>query len=861
MEKHVYFFEEGNKEMKNLLGNKGAQLAEMSRIGIPVPPGFVITTKTCIEYFKKKGLDDEVVKEIKNAIKKLEEKTGKRFGDAENPLLVSVRSGAPISMPGMMDTILNLGLTDEVVEGLAKINEWFAYDTYRRFIQMFGNIVMGIPDKKFEDIIEEIKKEEGVKLDQEISVNGVKKIVEKFKEMVKIPPPEKQLFMAVEAVFNSWNNERAINYRRINNLPEDIGTGVVIQTMVFGNLGNDSCTGIVFTRNPANGEKMLYGEFLINAQGEDIVAGKRTPMPIEKLKEYMPDVYEELERTAKRIEEHYKDVQDIEFTVERKKLYILQTRTAKRSARAAVKIAVDMVNEGIISREEAIMRIDASSLEQLLHKQVDENVELRVIATGLPASPGAAVGKVIFDPDEAAVRGENENIILVREETSPDDIHGVAKSKGILTLKGGMTSHAAVVSRGMGIPCVAGCEELKIDEKNEVLIAGDIKIHKDEYITIDGTTGKVIIGKAPLIEAKFSDELKTLLKWADEIRDMKVMANADTPQDARKAIEFGAEGIGLGRTEHMFLKPDRLPLVRKMILADSREERMDALEKLEEMQKQDFIELFEIMDGKHVTIRLLDPPLHEFLPNYEELFEKKCRGEMSADEEKIFERVKKLRENNPMLGHRGIRLAVTYPEIYEMQAVAIIKAAIEVKKRGKNPVPCIEFPMVSEINELKTVKEKIEKRIKEILEEEKVDINYTMGAMIELPRACFIADEIAREVEFISFGTNDLTQATFGYSRDDAEGKFLRYYVDKKILLTDPFQVLDRKGVGELMKIAIKKAKKANERVDIAICGEHGGEENSIKYCHTIGVDITSCSPYRIPIARLAAAQATIDEQ
>jgi len=861
MEKHVYFFEEGNKEMKNLLGNKGAQLAEMSRIGIPVPPGFVITTKTCVEYFKKKGLDDEVVKEIKNAIKKLEEKTGKRFGDAENPLLVSVRSGAPISMPGMMDTILNLGLTDEVVEGLAKINEWFAYDTYRRFIQMFGNIVMGIPDKKFEDIIEEIKKEEEVKLDQEISVNGIKKIVEKFKEIVEVPPPEKQLFMAVEAVFNSWNNERAINYRRINNLPEDIGTGVVIQTMVFGNLGNDSCTGIVFTRNPANGEKMLYGEFLINAQGEDIVAGKRTPMPIEKLKEYMPDVYEELERTAKRIEEHYKDVQDIEFTVERKKLYILQTRTAKRSARAAVKIAVDMVNEGIISREEAIMRVDASSLDQLLHKQVDENAELRVIATGLPASPGAAVGKVIFDPDEAAVRGENENIILVREETSPDDIHGVAKSKGILTLKGGMTSHAAVVSRGMGIPCVAGCEELKIDEKNEVLIAGDIKIHKDEYITIDGTTGKVIIGKAPLIEAKFSDELKTLLKWADEIRDMKVMANADTPQDARKAIEFGAEGIGLGRTEHMFLKPDRLPLVRKMILADSREERMDALEKLEEMQKQDFIELFEIMDGKHVTIRLLDPPLHEFLPNYEELFEKKCRGEMSADEEKIFERVKKLRENNPMLGHRGIRLAVTYPEIYEMQAVAIIKAAIEVKKRGKNPVPCIEFPMVSEINELKTVKEKIEKRIKEILEEEKVDINYTMGAMIELPRACFIADEIAREVEFISFGTNDLTQATFGYSRDDAEGKFLRYYVDKKILLTDPFQVLDRKGVGELMKIAIKKAKKANERVDIAICGEHGGEENSIKYCHTIGVDITSCSPYRIPIARLAAAQATIDEQ
>ncbi len=859
MEKHVYFFEEGSKEMKDLLGNKGAQLAEMSRIGIPVPPGFVITTKTCVEYFKNKGLNDETINEIKNAVKKLEEKTGKKFGDEKNPLLVSVRSGAPISMPGMMDTILNLGLTDEVVHGLAKINEWFAYDTYRRFIQMFGNIVLGIPDKKFESIIEDIKKQEGVKLDQEISIEGIKKIVNKFKEIVEVPPPEKQLFMAIEAVFNSWNNERAINYRRINNLPENIGTGVVIQTMVFGNLGNDSCTGIVFTRNPANGEKTLYGEFLLNAQGEDIVAGKRTPMPIEKLRDYMPDVYEELERTAERIEKHYRDVQDIEFTVERKKLYILQTRTAKRSAAAAVKISVDMVNEGIITREEAIGRVDATSLNQLLHKQVDEGAELKVIAKGLPASPGAAVGKVVFDPDEAAMRGESEDIILVREETSPDDIHGVAKSRGILTLKGGMTSHAAVVSRGMGIPCVAGCEELSINEKEGKLIAGDIVINKDEYITIDGTTGKVIAGKAPLKEAKFSEELKTLLSWADEIRKMKVMANADTPEDARKAIEFGAEGIGLGRTEHMFLKPERLPLVRRMILSDSKEERMKALEELAEMQKQDFVELFEIMDGKHVTIRLLDPPLHEFLPNYEELFEKKCKNELSEEEERIFERVKKLRENNPMLGHRGIRLAVTYPEIYEMQAAAIIKAAIEVKNRGMNPVPCIEFPMVSEINELKLIKEKVKKRVDAILEESGTSIKYTMGAMIELPRACFIADEIAEEVDFISFGTNDLTQATFGYSRDDAEGKFLRYYVENKILSADPFQTLDTKGVGELMKIAIEKARKANENVEIAICGEHGGDAQSIKYCNSIGVDITSCSPYRIPIARLAAAQAALD--
>ena len=858
MKKYIYFFEEGNKEMKDLLGNKGAQLAEMSSIGIPVPPGFIITTEACRDYFKSKNMK-EIFEQAMKAIKKLEEKTGKKFGGKENPLLVSVRSGAPVSMPGMMDTILNLGLTDEIVEEMAKKNEWFAYDTYRRFIQMFGEIVVGIDGARFEEIIDKAKKKEGVKLDQELSVDALKEIIKKFKKLVEIPEPEKQLYMAIEAVFNSWNNERAIHYRRINRLPDDLGTGVVIQTMVFGNLGNDSGTGIVFTRNPADGENKVYGEFLLNAQGEDIVSGKRTPWPIEKLKEIMPEVYEELVKVAKKLEMHYRDMQDIEFTIERKKLYILQTRTGKRTARAAIKIAVDMVEEGIIDKKEAIMRVDANSLQQLLHKQVDEKAKLNVIARGRPASPGAAVGKICFSPDEAEKRGGREDIILVRVETSPDDIHGIVKAKGVVTIKGGMTSHAAVVSRGLGIPCIVGADGIKIDEEKELLIVGKKKLGKDDVITIDGATGNIILGEAPLIEAGFSKELKKLLEWADEFRKMHVMANADTPTDAKKAIEFGAEGIGLGRTEHMFLQAERLPVVREMILAESKKERMEALKKLEEMQINDFVQLFEIMSGKPITIRLLDPPLHEFLPSYEEIMEEAIEKGLTEEKKRLLEKVERVREANPMLGHRGIRLAVVYPEIYIMQVEAIIKAAIEAKKKGYEPIPWIELPMVSHVNEIKAIKEKLEKTMKKIMEKEGVRIEYKTGAMIELPRAALTADEIAKECDFISFGTNDLTQTTFGFSRDDAEGKFLRYYIQNHVLQDDPFETIDEKGVGELMKIAIEKARKANKNIHISICGEHGGEARSIKFCHSIGVNTTSCSPFRIPTARLAAAQAAIE--
>ena len=846
--------------MKDLLGNKGAQLAEMSRIGIPVPPGFIITTEACRDYFKSGNLN-EIFEEAKKAVKKLEEKTGKKFGGRENPLLVSVRSGAPVSMPGMMDTILNLGLTDEIVEEMAKKNEWFAYDTYRRFIQMFGEIVVGIDGAKFEEIIEREKEKEGIKLDQELSVNALKELIREFKKIVEIPEPEKQLYMAIEAVFNSWNNERAIHYRRINRLPDDLGTGVVIQTMVFGNLGNDSGTGIVFTRNPANGENKIYGEFLLNAQGEDIVSGKRTPMPIEKLKEVMPHVYNELKKVAKKLERHYRDMQDIEFTIERKKLYILQTRTGKRTAKAAIKISVDMVEEGIINKKEAIMRVDANSLQQLLHKQIDERAKLNIIARGRPASPGAAAGKICFSPDEAEKRGEDESIILVRVETSPDDIHGIVKSKGVVTIKGGMTSHAAVVSRGLGIPCVVGVDNMKIDEERELLVIDGKKLGKNDVITIDGSTGNIILGEAPLIEAGFSDELKKLLEWADEYRKMKVMANADTPHDAKKALEFGAEGIGLGRTEHMFLQANRLPVVREMILAESKKDRMKALKKLEEMQINDFIQLFKIMNGKPLTIRLLDPPLHEFLPSYEEIMEEAIEKGLNEEKRKLLENVKRVREANPMLGHRGIRLAIVYPEIYIMQVEAIIKAAIKAKKDGYEPIPWIELPMVSHVNEIKAIKEKLKKAMDRVMEREGVKIEYKMGAMIELPRAALTADEIAKECDFISFGTNDLTQTTFGFSRDDAEGKFLRYYIQNRVLQDDPFETIDEKGVGELMKIAIEKARKASESIHISICGEHGGEAKSIKFCNSIGVDTTSCSPFRIPTARLAAAQAAIEIQ
>ncbi len=843
--------------MANILGNKGAQLCEMEKIGIPVPPGFVVSTEACRRYMKEGKIWGELREQISGALKKLEEKTGKKFGDKENPLLLSVRSGAPISMPGMMDTILNLGVNDEIIERMATINEWFAYDTYRRFLYMFGSIVLGIDEKKFDEILEKKKKEENVKKDQELSVKALKEVVEEYKGIYKVPSPEEQLFLAVEAVFRSWNNERAINYRNFHGLPHDIGTGVVIQTMVFGNLGDDSCAGVAFTRNPSNGEKKLYGEFLINAQGEDIVSGKRTPLPIEKMKEKFPSAYNMLLEISEKIENHYRDMQDIEFTVEREKLYILQTRRGKRTARAAVKIAVDMVNEGLITKEEAIKRVDANSINQLLHKQIDESKDLQVIATGLPASPGAAVGKICFSADDAAKRGDEENIILVREETTPDDIHGVVKSQGVLTSRGGITSHAAVVSRGLGIPCIVGCSAITIDEEKRAMRVNDIVLTEEDVITIDGTTGRVIKGEANLIDAKITDELKLLLSWADEIRKLRVYANADLPGDAKKAMEFGAEGIGLCRTEHMFLHPLRLPLVRSLIIEGGKGE---VIKQLLEMQKKDFLELFEVIKGKPIIIRLLDAPLHEFLPNYEELLKKRIKRKMREEDKKLFEMVKRMKESNPMLGYRGVRIAIRMPEIYRMQTRAIIEAALEAIEKGYEAKPRIEIPVVSDANEVRRIKAHIVDEIEKVFEERGKRIEYEIGAMIELPRACLVADEIAEEVDFMSFGTNDLTQTTFGYSRDDAEEKFLRYYVENGILKEDPFAVLDEKGVGALIKIAVEKARRTREDIDVEICGEHGGEPKSIKFCHLAGLNGVSCSPYRVAIARLASAQAVLEQ-
>ncbi|HEC75804.1 MAG TPA: pyruvate, phosphate dikinase [Thermoplasmatales archaeon] len=854
--KRVYLFKEGSKEMGALLGNKGAQLCEMSRIGIPVPPGFVITTQACRDYFKVGKIDDELRREVKEALKDIERRTGKKFGGVKSPLLVSVRSGAPVSMPGMMDTILDLGLNDEIVEEMAKKDEWFAFDTYRRFLYMFGSIVLGVGEDKFDRILEKKKEEENVEMDQELSVDALKEVVNEYKKLYTPPPPEEQLFMAVEAVFKSWNNERAINYRRINNLPDDLGTGVVIETMVFGNMGDDSLSGVAFTRDPSTGEKKLYGEFIINGQGEDIVSGKRTPLPIEELEKIFPDIYKGLCEIAEKLERHYKDMQDMEFTVEKGKLYMLQTRTGKRTANASIKIAVDMVKEGIIRKEEAIKRVDANSLQQLLHKQIKGN-HVKPIAKGLPASPGAATGKICFSADKASEIGDEERIILVREETTPDDIHGVVKAQGVLTARGGITSHAAVVSRGLGIPCVAGCESLKINEKEGFMEVNKLILREGYTITIDGTTGNVLLGEIELIDAKFTDELKILLEWADEFRKLKVYANADLPEDAEKAIYFGAEGIGLCRTEHMFLGR-RLPIVRKMILEEDKRE--EALNELLEMQKEDFINLFKVMNGRPIIIRLLDAPLHEFLPRYEEMIEKKLKNGLTEEENKIFEKLNELREANPMLGFRGVRLAILQPEIYRMQARAIIEAAFSAIEDGYEVKPNIEIPVVSDANEISTVKKHIIEEIEKVFQEKGNKIDYKIGAMIELPRACLTADEIAEEVDFISFGTNDLTQTTFGYSRDDAGKEFLEEYVERKILPDDPFSIIDERGVGELMKIAVKKAREIKgNKIEIGICGEHAGEPKSIKFCNKIGMDNVSCSPYRVAIARLASAQAVLE--
>ncbi len=901
MVKRIYKFEEGSKELKNLLGGKGAGLAEMTRIGLPVPPGFTITTEVCIEYYKNgEKLPEGLDKEILDHMVWLEGKTGKKFGSRKNPLLVSVRSGAPISMPGMMDTILNLGLNDETVEGLSALtnDERFAYDSYRRFIQMFSNVVIGIPHEKFEEALTRIKEKYNVKEDPEIPPQGLKELIKKFKDIYKketgedFPQdPYKQLFMAIEAVFKSWNNERAIVYRKINKIPDDLGTAVNIVTMVFGNMGNDSGTGVAFTRDPRTGEKHLYGEFLPNAQGEDVVAGIRTPHAINEyskqdanknlptMEEMMPDAYKELVNASLILEKHYRDMQDIEFTVEKGKLYLLQTRTGKRTAMAAVKIAVEMVDEGLISKEEAIMRVTPENIDTLLHPQIDPSVKKDVIAKGLAASPGAAVGRVVFDPDEAVeLEKKGEKVLLVRPETTPDDIHGMNAAQGILTARGGMTSHAAVVARAMGKPAVVGCEELFINVSEGYFIARDKKVKKGEVVTIDGTTGEVYLGEVPLIMPSLSGNLQKILEWADEIRTLGVRANADTPEQAKKAREFGAEGIGLARTEHMFFGEERLPIMQEMIMARTEEERREALNKLLPMQRNDFVELFKAMEGFPVIIRLLDPPLHEFLPNREEIQQeinelklslKSAESLRKMDEliskikekEKLLSIINELHEFNPMLGFRGCRLGIIYPEIYEMQVKAIIEAAIQVTLENREIYPEIMIPLVGHVNELKYLKDKLDETIKEEMERAGVEIKYKFGTMIEIPRAALTADEIAMYADFFSFGTNDLTQMTFGYSRDDAQGKFLAKYVDMKIIKEDPFKTLDWDGVGQLVKMGTEKGKKVKKDLEVGICGEHGGDPKSIKFFFKAGLDYVSCSPYRVPIARLAAAQAVVEEK
>jgi pyruvate,orthophosphate dikinase len=874
--KWVYTFEEGRADMKDLLGGKGANLAEMTNIGLPVPPGIIITTEACNQFYvENRQFPPGMEEQVKEKIKTLEEKTGKRFGDPENPLLVSVRSGAPISMPGMMDTVLNLGLNDETVQGLARAagDRRFAMDCYRRFLNMFGDVVLGIEHAKFERVLETHKEHCGVSYDNQLTAEQWQYVVDEYKKIIEretgspFPQdPMEQLFKAVYAVFNSWNNDRAIVYRKVNKIADTLGTAVNVQVMVFGNLGNDCGTGVAFTRNPSTGASELYGEYLINAQGEDVVAGIRTPQPIATLQEEMPDVYRQFAETCNLLEKHYKNMQDIEFTIERGKLYMLQTRNGKRTAQAAIKIAVDMVNEGLISREEAIMRVEPAHLDHLLHRRIDPNAALEVIAKGLPASPGAASGKVVFDADEAEKMGlEGQKVILVRTETTPDDIHGIVQAQGILTSRGGMTSHAAVVARGMGKPCVCGCEAIRIDYDKEEFLVGGLTVKKGDVLSIDGATGQVMLGEVPMIDPELSSEFQQLLEWADEIRALGVRANADTPADAAKAREFGAEGIGLTRTEHMFMAQDRLPIVQEMILATTEEERQQALDKLLPMQEEDFYGILKAMEGLPVTIRLLDPPLHEFLPNAEELMVEITTlrltggdaGELQKKEE-LLRKVRALSEFNPMLGHRGCRLGITFPEVYAMQARAIFQAVVRLVREGCQVIPEVEIPLVIEQNELAFLREVVEKVAGDVMRETGVRFEYTVGTMIEVPRAALLADEIARVADFFSFGTNDLTQTTLGFSRDDAEGKFLNEYVEKKVLKDNPFVVLDRKGVGKLMQMAVQAGRSVKPDLLVGICGEHGGEPSSIEFCHLTGLNYVSCSPFRVPIARLAAAQAKV---
>lgn len=867
MKKFIYSFNEGNKDMKDLLGGKGANLAEMTNIGLPVPPGFTISTEACSEFYNHdKKIWNELKEEIEIYIKKLEETTGKTFGHGENPLLVSVRSGAAVSMPGMMDTILNLGLNDTTVKALAEItnNERLAWDSYRRFIQMFGDVVKEVPKYKFDIIMDKVKEAKGITSDIELDVDDLKLITKQFKELYSketgedfYDDPMKQLLSAVTAVFNSWNNPRAIIYRELNEITGIYGTAVNVQSMVFGNMGENSGTGVAFTRNPSTGENKIFGEYLMNAQGEDVVAGIRTPETIDKLEKDMPDMYNQFMNICHILEKHYKDMQDMEFTIERGKFYMLQTRNGKRTSKAAINIAVDMVEEGLITKEEAILRIDPKSIDQLLHKTFSKEAlrEAKEIGEGLAASPGAASGKAYFDCKGIK---ENGGGILVRVETSPEDIEGMNTADGILTVRGGMTSHAAVVARGMGKCCVCGCSELSIDEENKTLSAREYIIKEGDYISIDGSTGKVYLGEVPKTEIELTGAFEKFISWVDEVRTLGIRMNADTPKDCAVGLKFGAEGIGLCRTEHMFFGENKIWAVREMILSNTRLERDRALAKIYPFQKKDFCDIFELMNGKPVTVRLLDPPLHEFLPK-NEADKKKLADLMGKSLNDIEERVEYLKEMNPMLGHRGCRLAITYPEIYEMQAKAIIDAALDIKEKGIEVSPEIMIPLVVDKNELKYVKEAITKVIEDLFEERGQRINYKVGTMIEVPRACITADKIAEEAEFFSFGTNDLTQITFGFSRDDA-GKFIKEYVDKSVFEKDPFISIDRDGVGELMKTAIEKGKKTRPDIKIGICGEHGGEPRSVEFCNELGLNYVSCSPYRILIAKIAAAQGKIKQ-
>ncbi len=894
--KYIYFFgkgeSEGSQDLKEILGGKGANLAEMSSIGLPVPPGFTITTEVCKIYSEKNRYPEGLEKKIDENLAHLEEKMGKKLGDTKDPLLVSVRSGAAQSMPGMMDTVLNLGLNPDSVQGLINIsdNPRFGWDSYRRFIQMFGNVVMGIDGEKFEEEISKMKKDRGVSKDTDLTAEDLKKLVSIFKDVYKKETgdnfpndPKIQLKKSINAVFGSWNNPRAIKYRQLNDITGLLGTAVNVQTMVFGNTGTESATGVAFTRNPSTGENEFYGEYLTNAQGEDVVAGIRTPHYLTvkdsrewaeakdvgeeerkeeyaSLEEIMPGVFEQLLEIREKLEEHYKDVQDLEFTIQKGKLYILQTRTGKRTGTAAVKIAVDMLDEGLIDKETAVLRVEPKKLDELLHPQIDPEAKVDVIGKGLPASPGAAVGKIVFDSDDAEAKAEQgEKVILVRNETSPDDIGGMSVSEGILTAKGGMTSHAAVVARGMGSPCVAGCGDLTIDLKNRTCKFKDRQYKEGDGITLDGSKGEVIDGKVNLKTPKLTGNFAKIMKWADSYRDMGVRTNADTPEDAKKAREFGAEGIGLCRTEHMFFGEDRIPAVQRMIISDRGEAKDRALEKLLPMQREDFIGIFKAMEGLPVTVRLLDPPLHEFLPKSGAEIEKLAK-KLDVSAEGIKEKVESLDELNPMLGHRGCRLGITFPSISRMQSRAIMEAACELAGQGVDVKPEIMIPLIATEIEYKNQEEVVRAEAEKVIEETGQKVDYKVGTMIEIPRACLVADKIAQTAEFFSFGTNDLTQMTFGLSRDDA-GKFLPEYVEKGILPADPFMILDQEGVGKMVKLAVENGRSTKKDLKIGICGEHGGEPSSVKFCHRTGLNYVSCSPYRVPIARLSAAQDVIEQK